>query len=156
VRKPKILVPTAHDEPALRLGLMKDVFTLPAAFMFNTEAERLMLNKYFSFSGKYQETVGVGVDIPDRVGGTAAYAKYRILSPYILYAGRIEPGKGCAELFDYFMRYSARQPDLSLVLIGNRLMPLPAHRRVHYLGFVSAEEKNEAMARAVATMTSRA
>jgi len=152
VRKAKILVPTAHDEPALRLGLMKDVFALPAAFMFNTEAERMMLNKYFSFSGKYQETVGVGVDIPDRVAGTAAYAKYRILSPYLLYAGRIEPGKGCAELFDNITRYSARRPDLNLVLIGNRLMPLPAHRRVHYLGFVSAEEKNEAMARAVATV----
>jgi glycosyltransferase involved in cell wall biosynthesis len=152
VRKPKILVPTAHDEPALRLGIMKDVFSLPVAFMFNTEAERLMLNKYFSFSGKYQETVGVGVDVPDRASGSAAYAKYRILSPYILYAGRIEPGKGCAELLDYFVRYGARRSDLNLVLIGNKLMPLPAHKRIHYLGFVSAEEKNEAMARAVATV----
>ena len=69
-----------------------------------------------------------------------------------MYAGRIEPGKGCGELLEYFIRLSPRFPDLSLVLIGNLLMELPRHPRIHYLGFVSSEEKNAAMARAVATI----
>ncbi|MCX6563687.1 MAG: hypothetical protein NTU60_08790, partial [Candidatus Aminicenantes bacterium] len=98
VKKRKILVPTAHDEPALRLDIMKDVFALPAAFVFNTESEKAMLGRYFSFAGKYQDTVGVGVDVPQRLEASAALAKYKLLSPYILYAGRIEPGKGCQEL----------------------------------------------------------
>lgn len=152
VRKPAILVPTAHDEPALHLDIMKDVFARPAAFVFNTEAEKAMLGRYFSFAGKYQDTVGVGVDVPQRLDETSEFAKYRILSPYLLYAGRIEPGKGCQELFDYFIRYSPRRPDLNLVLIGKRLMPLPAHPRIHDMGFVSPEEKDAAMARAVATV----
>jgi glycosyltransferase involved in cell wall biosynthesis len=152
VRKSKILVPTAHDEPALRLDIMKDVFSLPAAFVFNTESEKTMLGRYFSFAGKYQDTVGVGVDVPDRIELSAAFAKYRLYAPYILYAGRIEPGKGCREVLDYFTRYSRRRPNFSFLLIGNLLMPLPAHPNIHYLGFVSPEEKNAVMARADATV----
>jgi len=152
VRKRKILVPTAHDEPALHLDIMSDVFARPAAFVFLTESEKAMLGRYFSFAGKYRDTVGVGVDVPRRFETPAALAKYKILSPYILYAGRIEPGKGCQELLDHFQRYSSRRPDLNLVLIGNLLMPLPAHPRIHYLGFVSPEEKNTAMAQAAVTV----
>jgi len=152
VKGPKILVPTAHDEPALHLGIMKDVFEPPAAFLFNTEAEKAMLGRYLSFEGKYQDTVGVGVDIPEGLADSPFAPKYRALAPYLLYAGRIEPGKGCAELLDAFLRVSPRLRDLDLALIGNLLMPLPPHPRIRYLGFVPPEEKNAAMAEAVATV----
>ena len=149
---PSVLVPTAHEEPAIGLGIMHEVFERPAAFMFNTAAERDMLARRFSFAGKYQDIVGVGVDVPADPQASPFAPKYRDLGPYILYAGRIEPGKGCAELFDHFGRVSAVHPELSLLLIGNLLMPLPAHPRIRYLGFVSAEEKNAAMALAAATV----
>jgi len=152
VKGPKILVPTAHDEPALHLGIMKEVFEPPAAFMFNTESEKAMLGRYFPFEGKYQDTVGVGVDIPEGLEDSPFAAKYRAFAPYLLYAGRIEPGKGCAELLDAFLRVSPRLRDLDLALIGNLLMPLPAHLRIRYLGFVPPEEKNVAMAEAAATV----
>jgi glycosyltransferase involved in cell wall biosynthesis len=147
-----ILVPTAHDEPPLYLEIMREVFGRPSAFMFNTAAERDMLARRFSFDGKYQDIVGVGVDVPENPAASPAAAKYRPFAPHILYAGRIEPGKGCAELFENFDRISAARPELRLLLIGKLLMPLPDNPRIHYLGFVSAEEKNTAMALAAATI----
>lgn len=148
----KTLVPTAHDEPALRLGIMQEVFARPDAFLFNTESEKAMLGKYFSFAGKYQETVGAGVDLPDAVDTASFRRAHGIDFPYLLYAGRIEPGKGCAELLEYFGRTAAAHPGLRLLLIGNKLMDLPEDPRVRYLGFVSPEEKTAAMAGALATV----
>jgi glycosyltransferase involved in cell wall biosynthesis len=152
VAGPKTLVPTAHDEPAIHLGIMREVFERPEAFMFNTEAEKSMLGRYFSFAGKYQETVGVGVDLPVNINQDTFRRTHGIDFPYILYAGRIEPGKGCAELLEYFEHYAQTNPNLRLLLIGNKLMELPQDPRILYLGFVSAEEKNMAMAGALATI----
>ncbi len=154
VKAKKALVPTAHDEPALRLGIMREVFAAPQAFMFNTDSEKRMLGRLFSFEGKYQETVGVGYDFPDRANlDTHVFCRKHSLSPpFILYAGRIEPGKGCRELVDYFVRFSQSYPELSLALIGNLLMDLPSHPRLRYLGFLSPDEKNAAMAAAEVTV----
>ena len=150
--RPKALVPTAHDEPALRLEIMREVFASPQAVVFNTESEKSMLGRTFPFEGRYQDTVGVGVDISERPDPEGFRRRYGLFSPFILYAGRIEPGKGCAELFDYFLRYAVRRSNLSLVLVGKQLMPIPNHPRVHYLGFVTPGDKNGAMAAAEVTI----
>jgi glycosyltransferase involved in cell wall biosynthesis len=147
-----VLVPTAHDEPALRLEMMKEVFARPRAFVFNTESEREMAGRYFSFKGKSADVVGVGVDLPGAPPTADFFAEYRVRPPYVLYAGRIEPGKGCRELIDNFLRYVRRHPGLELLLVGNLLMKLPDDPAVRYLGFVTPEHKNAAMAGAVATV----
>lgn len=152
INRKKILVPTAHDEPPLYLDIMKDVFSDPDAFIFNTKAEKRLLSKLFSFEGKYLDIVGVGVGIPQVSEVTGFLARYDVWPPYILYAGRIEPGKGCKELIDYFLAYSRVNPDISLVLIGKPLMELPTHPRIKYLGFIPVEDKNAAMAAAMATI----
>jgi glycosyltransferase involved in cell wall biosynthesis len=148
----KVLVPTAHDEPALQLGIMKEVFSAPDAFMFNTASEKDMLSHRFSFEDKYQEIVGVGVDLPKEPDTRAFFQRHGISVPYILYAGRIESGKGCGELIDYFLRHYRKNPGLKLALIGKLLMELPAHPGIRYLGFVSPEDKNAAMRGALATI----
>jgi len=152
VKTKKALVSTAHDEPALYLEMMKQVFALPDAFMFNTDAEKNMLCNQFPLEDKYQEVVGVGVDIPEPDVGAQFSGKGGVFPPFILYAGRIEPGKGCQELFDNFYRFSQRNQDISLALIGKQLMDIPCHPRISYLGFVSPEDKNAAMASALATV----
>jgi glycosyltransferase involved in cell wall biosynthesis len=149
-----VLVPTAHDEPALHLDMMKEVFSAPQAFMFNTESEKKMLGQLFSFENKYQDTVGVGVEIPEKLESSRFLQEYQISSPFILYAGRIEKGKGCQELIDYFLRFSRQSLRLSLILVGKLLMDLPVHPRIKYLGFLSPEEKDEATASALATIHS--
>ena len=152
VKSQKTLVPTAHDEPALYLDVMKEVFSLPHAFLFNTESEKNLLSRLFSFENKYQDIVGVGVEVPQKLKTSALYSRCGIRPPFILYAGRIEAGKGCEELIEYFLAYNRKNPDLTLVLIGNILMDLPSHPQIKYLGFLSEEEKNAAMASALATV----
>src|SRR6059036_622547 len=43
-----VLVSTAHDEPAIRLEIFKDVFSRPAALCYLTESERRFVNGQFS------------------------------------------------------------------------------------------------------------
>jgi glycosyltransferase involved in cell wall biosynthesis len=131
---------------------MKEVFSAPDGFMFNTESEKRMLSRLFSFEGKYQETVGVGVEMPEEPDTNEFCRKHGITFPYILYAGRIEPGKGCAELIDYFIGFNRENPQVRLVLIGKLLMELPVHSGIRYLGFVSPEDKNAAMFGALTTV----
>lgn len=152
IKGKKALVPTAHDEPPLYLGVMKEVFSSSHAFMFNTESERNLLGRLVSFEGKFHDVAGVGLEISERFDAAGFCRKHGLVPPFILYAGRIEPGKGCQELLDYFLRSSLKNPDLSLVLIGKLLMSLPAHPKVKYLGFLSPEEKNASMASADVTV----
>lgn len=149
---PKALVPTAHDEPALHLGIMHEVFSEPDAFVFNTSAEKAMLERFFEFDGKYQDTVGVGVTIPGELPDTGFCGKHGLRNPFLLYAGRIEPGKGCQEMLDCFLSYAEHHPGIQLALIGKLLMDLPERPDIRYLGFLSPEEKNQAMARADVTL----
>ena len=59
-----ILVPTAHDEPAIRLEIYKELFSQPAGLAYNTEVERRFLTTHFSIRAVEEETVGCGVDLP--------------------------------------------------------------------------------------------
>lgn len=152
IKGKKALVPTAHDEPALYLDIMQDVFAAPQAIIFNTAAEKKMLIRSFSFKDKYQDIVGVGVDIPAGIGFGQSWDKFNLQQPFFLYAGRIEAGKGCREMIDYFKRYSEKRNQAYLVLIGKLLMEIPEHPKIRYLGFVSPEEKEEIMAAATATI----
>ena len=58
-----ILVSTAHDEPAIRLEIFKDVFRTPAALCYLTESERRFVERQFPNRPMLEETVGVGIDL---------------------------------------------------------------------------------------------
>ena len=58
-----ILVSTAHDEPAIRLEIFKDVFRKPAALCYLTESERRFVEVQFPERPLLEETVGVGIDL---------------------------------------------------------------------------------------------
>lgn len=152
VKGKKAFVPTAHDEPPLYLDIMKEVFSFPQAFIFNTESEKELIGQLFSLENKYQDIIGVGVEVPKKPESSVFCSKYGINPPFILYAGRIEAGKGCEELIDHFLFYNRKISDLALVFIGKLLMDLPSHPKIKYLGFLSSEEKNAAMASALATI----
>jgi glycosyltransferase involved in cell wall biosynthesis len=59
-----VLVPTAHDEPAIRLEIFKDVFSKPAALCYLTDSERQFVHGRFADRPLLEEITGVGVEMP--------------------------------------------------------------------------------------------
>lgn len=180
-----LLVPTAHDEPAIHLGIYKDVFGLASAIAYNTPAERRFLTSQFSIKALAEETVGCGVDLPQHHAyprdlqkpvpepeGDSASAegeegghapgerrfrshltsrgatfrrRHRLHGPFALYGGRIEKGKGCEELIEYFSTYVEEGGMASLVLMGAKLMPLPEEPYINFAGMLSDIERGQAL-----------
>jgi len=173
-----ILVPTAHDEPAIRLGIYQEVFALPSAIAYNTEVERRFLREGFPIRAIAEETVGCGVDLPQPVHhhrrvpaeagaeaeedaapaagpsgsrwatparGAAFRGRHKIHGPFALYGGRIEKGKGCEELIEYFSAYHAEGGHLTLALMGVKLMPLPEEPFIRFAGLLSERERLQAL-----------
>ena len=150
-----ILVPTAHDEPPLRLGIFKEVFEKANSFIFNTEAEELLVLERFDVHRKMRETIGMGMDLLDAPDTEGFRKKQRVSNRFLLYAGRIDEGKGCGELIKFFKTFKDAHPDignLQLVLMGKKNMSIPNSRDVRYLGFLQEDEKLAAMASATAVM----
>lgn len=178
-----ILIPTAHDEPPIYLGMFRDVFSLPAGIGYLTEVERKFVTTHFSIRAVTEETVGCGVDLPqhqaylragpanteerqgDQEGagseveeaaptqvrshlsarGAMFRRRHRIHGPFVLYGGRIDPGKGCEELIEYFGTYVEEAGDASLVLMGLKLMPLPELPYINFAGLLSEQERLQAL-----------
>ena len=177
-----ILVPTAHDEPAIHLEMYKELFSLPAGLAYNTEVERRFLTTHFSMRAIEEETIGCGVELPHaqdypREGTTSGgeeeqaavdedaaandasptfrphlaqrgsmfRRRHRLHGPIALYGGRIDPGKGCEELIEYFSTYVEDGGDASLVLMGVKLMPLPEEPFIRFAGYLPDQERVQAL-----------
>jgi glycosyltransferase involved in cell wall biosynthesis len=201
-----ILVPTAHDEPPIHLGIYKNVFRAPKGIGYLTEVERTFVTDTFERSAAIEETVGCGVDLPphhayprpagpagpagpaepaagatgpfepstedgpeqsdsaqadgggdDDAGSAARFQshvsargamfrrRHRVHGPFVLYGGRIDPGKGCEELIEYFGAFVQEGGDVSLVLMGLKLMPLPEEPFINFAGLLSEQERLQAL-----------
>ena len=77
--------------------------------------------------------------------GASFRRRHRIHGPFALYGGRIDPGKGCEELIEYFSTYVAAGGDASLVLMGLKLMPLPEEPFINFAGMLSEQERLQAL-----------
>jgi glycosyltransferase involved in cell wall biosynthesis len=141
------LVPTAEHEPTVYLKIFKPLFHKPRAIIYNSVEERELINKVSSNQAVTADIIGVGVNVPERYDLEGFRRRYNITGEYVVYIGRIDPNKGCRELFEYILKYYARRPSLpvSLVLIGREVMPVPVHRKIIHLGYVSEEDKFAAL-----------
>jgi glycosyltransferase involved in cell wall biosynthesis len=164
-----ILVPTAHDEPAIHLGLFREVFGHARAVAFNTDSERNFLKTTFPMRLIAEETVGCGVDLlqdepllpqeePEdeeeahkalpphlRVRGAMFRRRHRLNGQFLLYGGRIDAGKGCEELVEYFTSYKEQGGEAELALMGVKLMQLPEVPWVRFAGLLSERERLQAL-----------
>ncbi|MEO8259237.1 MAG: glycosyltransferase family 4 protein [Acidobacteriota bacterium] len=172
-----VLIPTAHDEPAIRLDVFKDVFNRPAALCYLTGSERKFVERQFPERPLLEEVIGVGVDIAqqqpyprmppapeldaaaaddgDPAGrefpshlvarGAVFRRRHRLHGPIALYGGRIDPGKGCEELIEYFSSYVKEGGEATLALMGVRLMSLPEEPFIRFAGLLSDQERVQAL-----------
>ena len=142
-----LLVPTAHDEPPIYLDMYKAMFHSPRAIFYNTVEERELLDDLFGIEHIPGEVTGVGIEVPQQSTPAAFRQKYQIDGPYVVYVGRVSPSKSCDVLLDYFVRYKTAHPGpLTLVLVGRVETPIPKRPDVVPVGFVSDEDKFDAIA----------
>lgn len=182
-----VLVPTAHDEPAIKLEIFKDVFAKAAALCYLTESERQFVRQQFPNRPLLEELIGVGVDVPQQQPyprmpsvpeepsadssaspesaaadeenaaavrdfpahllerGSVFRRRHRLHGPIVLYGGRIDPGKGCEELLEYFSSFLKSGGLATLALMGVKLMSLPEDPSVRFAGMLSDHERSQAL-----------
>jgi glycosyltransferase involved in cell wall biosynthesis len=181
-----VVVTTAHDEPAIKLEIFKDVFSKAGALCYLTASEQQFVQRQFPNRPLLEELVGVGVDLPQHEQyprmppppaddeaepstasrtsaeedvdpdlrripahllerGSVFRRRHRLYGPVALYGGRIDPGKGCEELIEYFSGYVGEGGTATLALMGAKLMSLPDQPFIRYAGLLSETERMQAL-----------
>ena len=142
-----LLVPTAHDEPPIYLDMYRALFQSPRAIFYNTTEERQLLEELFGVEHIPGEVTGVGIQVPEHPDAESFRHRYNVHTPYVVYVGRVSASKSCNVLLDHFIRYKSAHPaPLTLVLVGRVEIPIPTRPDIVSVGFVSDEDKFDAIA----------
>ncbi|RUT07591.1 hexosyltransferase [Dulcicalothrix desertica PCC 7102] len=147
VAKKAYLAPLAHNEWTIYMNMWDKFFEKPRGFIFNTLEELNFLKARFPKAKLEGPIAGVGIDVPSTCNPDEFRQKYNINQPFFLYVGRIDPSKGCQELFTYFLKLPKKESaSTKLVLLGKPAMPIPKHPDIITLGFVDEQTKWDALA----------
>ncbi len=146
IKKPRLLFPTTHDELPLYMSIMKRTFELPEAVLALTEKELELIEKVFPKKKEQMRKLvgGIGIEPPSFIDTVSFLKKYSPIDPFIIYIGRIDGGKGVDFLVEKFLSFSKKKY-VQLLLGGKKNMNLPSDFRIKYLGFLSEEEKWQAL-----------
>lgn len=147
-----ILAPCLHDEGFAYTRTFREMFRSVAGCLFNSEPERALARRLYDLPESYGAVVGMGLD-PFEADPHAFARNHGLATPYVIYAGRREEGKGTPLLLDYVTLFRRRtHKDIKLVMAGTGELAPPAELKPHLLdvGFLSEEEKRAAFAGATA------
>jgi glycosyltransferase involved in cell wall biosynthesis len=155
VSTPTVLHPAAHDEPALHLPVFPRVFEAADALVFQTEAERELVQGIFPVASHHQMLLGLGVDDPPPGWLANDPGDPEIPDvPFLLCLGRVDSHKGTTTLASMFGAYKARHPGpLRLVLAGPVVDAPAPHPDIDVVGAVSEAAKWELLRQAVALVS---
>ncbi|MBM3773189.1 MAG: glycosyltransferase family 4 protein [Acidimicrobiia bacterium] len=142
-----VLVPTAEEDLAIRIGALKRFFSRPAGMVYLTPEEQVLVERQVDGRVPPSCIIGCGLE-PPAAHDRAALAPVGVTPPYVLYLGRIDPNKGCETLVRFYMRWADRLPAdggsvalrhaIPLVMAGPPNMPIPSHPALRALGYVDA------------------
>jgi glycosyltransferase involved in cell wall biosynthesis len=146
-----ILVPTAEEDPLIRMDVLGRFFSLPVGFIFLTPEEQALVERRVAGPLPPSCVVGAGLE-PAGPRAVVRLEPLGVTKPFVLYLGRIDPNKGCETLLHHFIRFKAEHDTaLQLVMAGPVNMPIPDHPAVKSLGFVN-ETLRDALLSSAATL----
>ncbi len=143
-RKKVLLCPTFHDEPPAYFSIFKKYknYTL----LFLTHSERGITEKIFEDIINNFQIINFGMQ--DKFNNVEELKGEK----YIVYAGRLEEGKGILTLLRFFSRFTEEYGKfgIMLYLLGDGSIKNFNHPRVKYLGVLNEDEKLKYIKNAVA------
>lgn len=144
-----ILVPTAHDEPFLYMEIFRRLCRLPRHIIYLTHAEKELVQRITGNRAVPSDVLAMGIDPPAQPRPERFRHKYQVQGDFLLYGGRISEAKNVPELLDFFQRYLASHPRPGqLILMGQPTIPIPSHPQIQAIGFVSEQDKQDALSAA--------
>jgi O-antigen biosynthesis protein len=152
-----LVIPCLHDEAYARFAIVQDTLRGVAGLIFNSAPERDLAARLLGADTlPPHRVVGVGFDDPGPLDGAAWRQRTRVDGDLVAYAGRREIAKNFPLLLRWMTAYdqglSSYGPATLLAMgSGEIRAPRSARNVVHDLGFVSQQEKLEALAASVLT-----
>ena len=146
-----ILLPTAEEDPAIRIRALRGYFALPNGFLFLTEEEASLVETSAGGRIERSDVIGSGLDPAPEIEASALgeLRELGLGDGFVLYLGRVDRNKGCGTMFDYYQRYAEEvETALPLAVAGKAAMSIPEHPGIRVLGFVSEELRQALLARA--------
>lgn len=149
-----VIIPCLHDESYAYMNVLKEKMPKFKGMIFLSKPESDLAHSLYDISNTKTAILGGGLD-------TEWYAdckpddfknKYKIQDDFILFAGRKDAGKKADQLRDFFIKYKIRNPESTLKLVyiggGDLAIPQEYKKEIFDLGFVSIEDKHDALAAA--------
>lgn len=150
-----VMIPCLHDESYAYMSIFKELMPRLKGMVFLSWPECRLANMLYPLNPMRTEVLGAVVPSgwEEQCNADAFRVKFNINDPYIVFAGRKDAGKKADELRDFFIRYKSERPDsaLKLVFIGGGNLDIPAEwqRDIFDLGFLSEQDKHDALAGAL-------
>jgi glycosyltransferase involved in cell wall biosynthesis len=147
-----VSLPCLHDETYARLDVVAPALSDPARVWFLSEPEHRLAHRLRPLPEAHC-VVGAGMDTSGSYDAERFRRRYGITRPFLLYAGRREEGKGWDWLVDTYtdaVAHHGLELDLVSVGVGDCAIPPTLRGRLLDLGVVSDQDRDDAVAAAVA------
>jgi glycosyltransferase involved in cell wall biosynthesis len=137
-----VLVPTAEDDPAIRLSIFQELFRAPRGIIYLTPEEQALVEGKSGNQSVPSVVVGSGVNIPEGWEGLDVRRRFDLPERFLLYVGRIDRNKGVDRLLRYYEWLARDWRELPpLVLAGKQVLDVPASPKLRPVGFITEAEK---------------
>ena len=144
-----ILHPCLHDEPEARLEIFRPMFEGSRGILFLSGPEQDLGRRMFRLPPR-TALIGSGIHPPAGYDPEGFRRRHGVEGDFVLFAGRREWGKGWPELLRHLEFANAHLPrPLPLLTCGvGEIGSVPSNVRVVDLGYLSEDERSDAMAAA--------